>query len=195
MPFWNSAMSLGPIFTVTRFLLGPPTASRSGLTPRAPADATVCDCCACEPPPGRKLAEHAAAFFGSSSFFFGASCVGGLLVVGRLLLAPAAGEAARTFGNRRDGARRLGVEGDVLGVARLHRRRRRQLLLSDRLRRCSSRRSFISGCEANNPFGSFASLLRSASLVSALREAGRRIADLVGELHALVVGLDSRRRG
>ena len=39
------------------------------------------------------------------------------------------------------------------------------------------------------PFGSLASLLRSASFVSALGETRRRVADLVGELHALLVRL------
>ena len=73
IPFWNSAMSFGPILTGTRFLFGPPTASRSGLTPRAPAEATVCDCCACEPPPGFSLLNMPPLFFGSS--FFSASAV------------------------------------------------------------------------------------------------------------------------
>ena len=129
MPFLNSAMSFGPIFTGTRFLFGPPTASRSGLTPRAPADATVCDCCACEPPPGSKLAEHAAALL---RLLFLLLPRRGRLLVGLLLIATA-GEAARPFGNRRQRAGWLGVERDVLGVARLNGRRRGELLLANRL--------------------------------------------------------------
>ena len=50
-------------------------------------------------------------------------------------------------------------------------------------------RSFISGCEANKPFGSFASLLRSVELGQRAAEAVGRVADLVGELHALVIRL------
>ena len=52
-----------------------------GTTPRAPAEATVCDCCACEPLLGLSLLSMPPDFFGSSSFF--------VLAVGRLLVVAA----------------------------------------------------------------------------------------------------------
>ena len=118
IPFWNSAMSLWPIFTGTRFLFGPPTASRSGLTPRAPAEATVCDCCACVPPPGLSLPNRPPPFFGSSFLALPSSRRRRSSSPRRRV------EAARPFRDRRESARRLGVERDVLRVARLHGRRR-----------------------------------------------------------------------
>ena len=42
MPFRNSAISAAVTVTTTSVLFGPPLASRSGLTPRDPADDTVC---------------------------------------------------------------------------------------------------------------------------------------------------------
>jgi hypothetical protein len=42
MPLRNAAISLELSVTLTGALFGPPLASRSGLTPRDPADDTVC---------------------------------------------------------------------------------------------------------------------------------------------------------
>src|SRR5205814_8261452 len=51
IPFLKDSSSAAVTLMVSGFLFEPPTASRSGTPPRAPADAVCCDAAVCLPPP------------------------------------------------------------------------------------------------------------------------------------------------
>ena len=178
IPFLNASISAAVTFTMTGLLTGPPTASRSGTPPRAPADATCWPDCACFLP---AVLSSASPFFVGSPAFLSSS----------FFSRPSSCRRSRVRTRPTlhcDLGDRLHVVGDVLVVARRNRRRARQFLALDLLldgrdavldRRMRREHAVLVGAATG-------SARRASSGPPPVRW---RVAQLAGELNTDFVGL------